>query len=95
MDANKERVSLKAVNPYILLALSLKVLRFTGTWAPPQNGVYKYLFFFQTFCIFIFKLGILFFVEIVDIIINWGDIAKIASGAPLFLTNLAYVYKVI
>ncbi|XP_051176442.1 odorant receptor 2a-like isoform X2 [Leptopilina boulardi] len=81
------------IRPYFLLKISLKILRWTGTWAPIQNGIFHYLFLLQTISIFLFKLGILFFVEIVDIIINWGDIAKISSAAPLFLTNTAYVYK--
>lgn len=82
------------VKPYLMLRISMKILRWTGTWAPPQNGIFRYLLFVQTFCIFIFKLGIFFLVEIVDIIINWGDLNKLASGVPVLLTNIAYAHKV-
>ncbi|XP_051176508.1 odorant receptor Or1-like [Leptopilina boulardi] len=93
MDFHKAKVSSKPVKPFLLLKISLKVLRWMGTWAPRQKGISHYFFYAHTICIFVFMLGIFFFVEIIAIVMNLDNLEKIASSAPLFLTNIAHAYK--
>lgn len=94
MDFYKARTTLKSVRPFLLLKISLNILRWMGTWSPRQKGFTKYFLQLYAYCTFSFMLGGFFVVETVNVIINWGDMEKIASGAPLLLTNLAHAYKV-
>lgn len=94
MDLSKAKVSLKSVRPFLLLEISLTLLKWMGTWAPTHMKFVRQLSFVYASCFFVFLLGSFFIVETVDIIIYWGDIDKLAAGAPLLLTNLAHAFKV-
>lgn len=94
MNNFKGQMSFKRVRPFLLLEVSLIILRRFGTWAPRQKGISRNFIHLYACYIFMFVMASFFIVETVDIIINWGDMDKLAAGIPLLLTNLAHTYKV-
>ncbi|XP_043475872.1 odorant receptor 2a-like [Leptopilina heterotoma] len=85
----------RILEPNHHLKISMRILRNMGTLPPKLTGFYKTMFFVYSFCFFMFTLGVYLFVEIVNIIINCNNLAKIASGVPLFITNSLHAYKFI
>ena len=91
MDLSKTQTTLRKVKPNLHLKISLGIIRYMGTW-PPQN--YRFIYLIYTFSIFTFMLGIYLFVEVVNVVLSLGNLARIASGAPIFMTNFVHAYKV-
>lgn len=94
MDVRKAEKVLKIVKPQLNIKICLQILRATGTWPPEKSGFSRSVFFAYSLCCNMLTLGILFAVEIINVIFNYNDLSKIASGAPIFFTNLLYMYKV-
>lgn len=91
----KEKKVLKIVKPQLNIKICLKILSATGSWPPEKSGFNRYMFFAYSLCCSSLTLGILFAVEIINEIFNYNDLSKIASGAPIFITNLLHMYKVV
>ncbi|XP_043475875.1 odorant receptor Or1-like [Leptopilina heterotoma] len=95
MDIYKTETFAKKVKPHLHIRICLKILRYTGTWPPEELGSTRVLFFIYSIFAFIFILGIYNVVQFVNIIKNYNDVNKLASGGPLFITNALNAYKFI
>ncbi|XP_051176510.1 uncharacterized protein LOC127291423 [Leptopilina boulardi] len=93
MDVLKAETKLKTVRPQLNIKICLKILRATGSWPPENSGFLRYVFYAYSLSIYSFTLGSFIATEIVNVIFNYNDFGKIASGVPLFLTNLLHSYK--
>ncbi|XP_051176493.1 odorant receptor Or1-like [Leptopilina boulardi] len=93
MDVLKAESNLQIAIPQFNIKICLKILRATGSWPPENSGFFRYLFYAYSLCIYSFTLGSFIVAEIVNVIFNYNDLGKIASGGPLFLTNLLHSYK--
>lgn len=95
MDIYKTETFVKKVKPHLHIKICLTILRYTGTWPPEELGTTRVVFFIYSIFAFIFILGIYNVVQFVNIVINYNDVNKLASGGPVFVTNALNTYKVI
>lgn len=95
MDVLKAEKVPKIIKPHFNIKVCLTILQVGGVWPPETSGFSRKMFFVYSACCNLLTLGILFAAEIINVILNYNDLLKIASGAPIFCTNFLYLYKVI
>lgn len=94
MDLSKSETTVRKVKPNLHLKVSLGIIRYMGTWPPQNDKFYRLIYMIYTFMVLTFMLGIYLFVQSINVVLSWGNLSKIASGAPIFMTNAVHAYKV-
>ncbi|XP_033231703.1 odorant receptor Or1-like [Belonocnema kinseyi] len=95
MDLSKSETTVRKVEPNLHLKVSLGIIRYMGTWPPQNEKVYRFVYMIYTVTFLAFMLGIYLFVQSINVVLSWGNLSKIASGAPIFMTNAVHAYKFI
>nr|WCC57505.1 odorant receptor 48 [Papilio machaon] len=81
-------------NVNLSVRVSLTALRLVGFWAPEgltKNG--KWWYNAYGFSCFMFLLGTYIIIQVVDLILIWGNLPLMTETAFLLFTNLAHVAK--
>lgn len=89
IDYNK----LRHLAPNFHVKVSLSITRYIGTW-PPILEPQRHFYLVYSAISFIFLLGIYLTVQIVNLIIIWGDVDRMVASAFLLMTNSVHAYKI-
>ncbi|XP_044006052.1 odorant receptor Or1-like [Aphidius gifuensis] len=87
-----ENNSLKHLKPNLQLNISLKIIKYLGTWPPVSS--WRNIYYIFTLFSFIFILGIYLVVQLINIFVFWGNIEVMVASTFLLMTNSVHAYKI-